>query len=163
MIKTLTPAPLPSQKPLRERGSLVKTLHDCLEQEGLDNIVKKAQFLNRFDRCWQSLLPPHLQQRSHIANFAKGVLSIAVDSAQWVVELRYNRETLLQQLQATPFGTDLHQLRIYVNPPVVTPLPTYHYKPTLSPASAQLINETAAIITHINLKKALLRLAKRCK
>ncbi|MGB6975927.1 MAG: DciA family protein [Gammaproteobacteria bacterium] len=145
-----------------EPTTTVKTLHDCLEQEDLSSIVKKAQFLNRFDRFWQSLLPPHLQQRSHIANFTKGTLSIAVDSAQWATELRYSKLTLLQQLQATPFGTELQQIRIYVSPPVVTPTLTYHHKPKLSPSSAQLINETAASITDVKLKSALLRLAKRC-
>jgi hypothetical protein len=140
----------------------VKTLWDCLGQEDLSGIVKKAQYLGRYNRFWQSLLPPHLQQHSHVANVANGVLSIAVHGAQWATELRYSKVNLLQQIQATPFGIELQQLRIYVEIPVTRPAMIYRHKPVLSAISAQQINETAAGIQDVKLKRALLRLAKRC-
>jgi hypothetical protein len=68
-------------------------------------ISKPAEKLDGITELWQALVPPNLKERSRLLGLAKGVLTVALDSATVRSELDARlRAGLLRQLQTGSKG-----------------------------------------------------------
>jgi len=69
-------------------------------------VEKPAEKLDGVMELWLSLVPANLKERARLVGFAKGTLTVALDSATMRAELDAKlRQGLLRQLQTASKGT----------------------------------------------------------
>jgi hypothetical protein len=140
-----------------------KLVQEILDQQTglLPGIREKLTQLTQLNQIWQTQLEAQLAQHSRVANFRDHCLVIEVDSAAWVLHLRYALPDLLQQLRKFPALAELKTIEWYIRP--ATDFSDGELSPTrplFSPRSAELICESAQWIKNAALKRALFKLAE---
>jgi hypothetical protein len=128
---------------------------------GLRKIVRQAQRLSAINKIVQPYLPENCQPHCRVAQITPMELTIAVDSAVWLMPLRYIKSQLIQQLRQHPQFAYLRDIQYRILPTQtiekkITPL----QKQTLSPENKKLLQMTAETVNHPLLKRALTKLAK---
>lgn len=126
----------------------------------LAQIFEKARYLSDLNTRLLRHIEPELAAHCQIANFAKGVLHIEVDSANWGTKLRYQVPDLLKVFRSEEQMHNLINIKTYINPPSAKP----RTLPSVAPLSAEAkiaISAAAESTTDEKLKAALRRLASR--
>jgi hypothetical protein len=79
-----------------------KKLNEVLQRGSLGNILQKAKLLETFNMALTRHLPSNIATHCQIMNFNNSILVIGVDDASWLTRLRFEEQTLLDNLQADP-------------------------------------------------------------
>ncbi len=136
---------------------------DVLHQnKSLHNLSLHSQRLNQINLALQQALPADFISRCHLANMRDNTLILHTDSASVANLLRFQSDTLCQQISAQCDVT-ISQLHIKVRPAhtqSATQLPIRQAN-LLSADNATLIAATAETTSDPTLKNALAKLAKR--
>jgi hypothetical protein len=138
----------------------LKTLLQDYGDSSLRRIVRQAQRLLAIDKIFKEYLPENLRVHCQVAQVSATELTIFVDSAAWLTQLRYCKQPLLLQLKKNPQCAYVQNLQYRIQPAQNLPAEvTPALKPkSLSEENKNLLKETAESISHPRLKKALLKL-----
>ena len=128
----------------------------------LGRLVGQAQRLGELQRQVDQLLPATLRGHCIVASLERGHLCLLVSNSVRATQLRYLQKSLLTQL-GEQVPEPLHRLRIAVRPPRVRPAPEANAPTGVSPAAAAHLTAVAGDETDPELRKALLRLARRIR
>jgi hypothetical protein len=79
----------------------------CQQSSGLNDILKKATWLNQLNSTIKKHLPASLQPHVIVANYRDHCLVLGVKKSAFLTELRYREGILLESLQKK----DLPQLK----------------------------------------------------
>jgi len=120
----------------------------------LRNTLDQSQQLLRIEQWVHQVLPSAVR----VARFDAGTLHLICPDAALATQVRYRQQELIQQLQQH-LGS-LHQLQISVRPDFKPPPPETVERPEISARNRELLSQTASIIDHPQLSKALKKLAK---
>lgn len=127
----------------------------------LRSIIQKSFQLKELNLKVKALLSSPLSEHCNVANLEDGCLHVQADSAAWSTYLIYQKEELLQKLQAQHYK---HIVRIKCSvtlaPPFEKPLVPKE-TPKISATTIELLNQTADIVSDPKLKAALTKLALR--
>lgn len=141
-----------------------KKMHNLLDDRGdsgLRKIVRQAQKLAAMNRIVQTYLPENCQPHCRVAQISPLELILAVDSAAWLMPLRYIKAQLIQQLRQHPQFAYLRDIQYRILPTQIIEEKTTTLQPqTLSPENKKLLQMTAAAIQHPLLKRALTKLTQ---
>ncbi len=143
----------------------IRDLLSDFGDSGLRKLVRHAQRFRSADKIVKQFLPAHLHGHCQVAHLDTSQLTLTVDSAAWLTQLRYAQQTLLQQLKKQPQFIHLQtiQLRVMPLPPQIPFKETQGLVSSsrrLSNNTKELIKTSADSISHPALKKALLKLIR---
>jgi len=79
-----------------------KKLDDVLRRGTLGTILQKARLLETFNMALTRHLPSSISGHCQTMNFNNSILVIGVDDASWLTRLRFEEQSLLDNLQADP-------------------------------------------------------------
>jgi hypothetical protein len=144
----------------------VVNVQELLDQQTglMSGIREKLAQLTQLNQIWQTQLEAQLAQHSRVANLRDHCLVIEVDSAAWVLHLRYALPELLQQLRKFLALTELKTIEWYIRPASdFSDAELSPARPPFSSRSAELICETARWTENAALKQALFKLAENAR
>lgn len=129
---------------------------------GLRRIVRQAQRLGVIDKIVKQCLPETLRSHCHAAQMTATHLTLLVDSAAWLTQLRYLKPQLLQDLRKNPQCGYLQDIQCRIQP-VQWIEENSEKRPkgqTLSAGNKELLQSAAETISNPLLKTALLKLSR---
>lgn len=130
----------------------------------LHDFVTKLEHLAQINSAIAQNLEATLANHCKVANLRDGALVLSTTSPAWHHKLRFSSMEILSMLRKDPRWSGLKSVEIRVDylPSIESQTANgYYTKPrTLSTASRQLIEQTAANLTNPKLAAALARLAK---
>lgn len=124
----------------------------------LQELTERARMLGRLTAEVRRLAP-EIGRHCRVANLRAGMLVIQVDSPAWATRLRYQGPALVRQLRRRGHS-EIQEVRIQVAPEAGPQAPAPR-RPRLSPASGELLQQTADAVEGDALRAALRRLAGR--
>lgn len=140
-----------------------KTLQVILQGENtsLNTIMQKVQIITHLNTLWQNAIDENLINHSRVANLREDCLVIEVDSAAWLMRLRYRLPDLLTKLRQYPELNHLRTIDWYIQPAATNhkTIKKTANKLTFSVAASEILQETAESTEHPKLKMALQKLA----
>lgn len=126
----------------------------------LGTLTERGRLLARLTGSVRACLPLPCADHCRVANFHDGQLVLVADSPAWSARLRFHAPQLIKILNQQ-HRLAVRKVRVIVSPS----LPELRQRPpvrrTLSPTSAELLQQTAACESDPGLRAALLRLARR--
>ncbi len=133
--------------------------------ELFSSVTQKLKWLARLNKLWHAQLDATLANHCRVANLREQCLIIEVESAAWLMQLRFQIPALLKTLRKNAELRDLKEIKWYIQPAVATARSTKRRPQNLSLSThtAQLLRETAESMSNAKLRKALENLAKRGK
>lgn len=141
--------------------SFTNLLHGVAD---LSQFVAKVEHLNQINKIVASKLDPILASNCRVANLRDGTLILATTSPAWNHKLRFSSLDILSQLRTDPRWRGLKSIEIRVDylPNTQSASPGLTKHPiTISKANAELIKQTADIVSNKKLSEALKRLSER--
>lgn len=127
---------------------------------GLRKIIRQAYRLTAMNRIVQNYLPENCKPHCRVAQITPLELTLAVDSAAWLMPLRYIKSQLIQQLRQHPQCAYLRDIQYRILPAQIVeekiPLTTPR---ALSAETKALLNMTADSVKDPSLKRALRKLS----
>ena len=127
----------------------------------LRKIVRQAQKLTAMNQIVQPYLPENCQPHCRVAQITPMELTIAVNSATWLMPLRYIKAQLIQQLRQHPQFAYLRDIQYRIMPTqIIEEKITPPQTQTLSPENKDLLKMTAETVAHPLLKRALSKLSR---
>lgn len=140
-----------------------------LERPKLKRVVKSARQLTEIDRVLDQCIPETCVGHCRAMSLRKGCLTLVVDSANWVLPLRFHQLQIIAALQQVA-KLNIGNLVFKVRPGLtksgkavrIPTTPKKSPKP-LSEDTASQLRASANSIKNPALKSALERLASRCK
>jgi hypothetical protein len=137
----------------------------------LESIIHQVNHIKALQRVLVTVLDDKLAAHCQVADFKKGVLTIAVDQSVWLARIRFQSADLIEQLQKKPSFQNITKINGFVQMGEFKPVIKLQIDPTrnllapygLSESNVQLLQETAQHISHPSLKASLLKLAKHAK
>lgn len=143
-----------------------KPINHLLEDHGdheLRKIVRQVDRLIKMNKLLVANLPENLSTHCQIGQYTLTEIIILVDSAAWLMPLRYLKSELLKKLKTEPAFTHLQDIQFRIQPlqksVSQTDAPPREIR-KLSQQTRELLTSTAAEITNPLLKRSLLRLAE---
>lgn len=82
----------------------------------LNDIFKKLHQIESLQTLWLSFVPENLRAYTKVANYRDDCLIIAVASAVWATELRFNVPNLLETLRKAGNLYQLRSISYFVDP-----------------------------------------------
>ncbi len=137
-----------------------KAVKEQLEHGAFGPLLQKARHLLALNQLFQQTLEPEARPHCRLMNQEGGLLLIEVDNASWATQLRYQSQTLLNQLRQQVEFSELTHIQFKVYTPASTAAPA----PVSNPPSAEnrkMIEAIALGIQDEKLRDALLRLARK--
>ena len=120
------------------------------------------QQIRQLEQMTQQILPLLPAGESwQVASYEDGILCIAAQHHAAASRLRYLQQQYVEQLKNLPLLTDLHRLKV-----IVEPLPSPRFAavdklPALSAESRQILLDAASLFDDPELNQALLRIASK--
>jgi hypothetical protein len=138
---------------MRPEQPLQKLLKD--QFDSLPNFREKIQQLIDLNKLWRAQLDPLLAEHCRVANLREKCLIIEVDSAAWVMRLRYLIPELLDRLRAAGV-TGIQAIEWYIQPPdFYDSIETTSKSLVLSEENKELLREAAQNVSSAALQQAL--------
>lgn len=124
-------------------------------------IIKKADKLNNLNGVILGMLDKKLAENTKVANYKRGVLTLATNSPASATQLRFTVPQLLKHLRESCNWQTLAEIRIKVSPEkkIYTPQKTKPIERNLSEQNAQLLSSLAKYVECPKLKQSLLKLS----
>ncbi|MFL6622921.1 MAG: DciA family protein [Sulfurifustaceae bacterium] len=115
----------------------------------------------RLRQVWIRSIPDPLASRARPVRYVDGLLFVHADTPAWANRVHHQKSALMTSLRRDPSLRDLREIRVRAVPrdPVDAPSAASRRPTRLSASAARIIAETAATITHPELRAALERLA----
>ena len=132
------------------------------EHGSLQNLVKKAQTIQKLGQQLHALLDPELQEHFVLANINQGVATIHTHSSAWATRLRYQIPAILDILNNQLGLKNIKTIRIRITP-VDTEKISPKRKQTLSSETAHYLQSMAEGFTDSRLRDALLKISRHHK
>lgn len=135
---------------------------------GLQRIRRQAERLLVVDRLIAQYLPKEIVPHCHTGQITACELVLIVDSAAWLMQLRFLTASIVQKLRQHPQLANLKTLKFQIRPPVVAG--KYEGKEesvvasmprTFSAETQAILRETADSLTDPDLQRAWLKLANK--
>jgi len=126
----------------------------------LQNLLQKSLQLTQLTHSLHTLLDPNLALHCKVANLRDHTLILAVESAAWATQLRYQIPTLQKKLATTVEFKQVQKIEWFIQQPPTFTAPQQKRLLTLTTENAQLLQDTAESIAASSLKESLMRLAK---
>lgn len=137
------------------------------------NILIQAKKLNKFMQLLQNILPIECRNHVQVANIRNQNLMLITDSPVWTTKLRQLSPQILKYIQESTSSNKkteiIHHIQISTRynstasgAPTDAPERNKH-KPEISEKTANLLSQSADSISHLQLKKALLKVASHSK
>ncbi|MBS0351020.1 MAG: DUF721 domain-containing protein [Proteobacteria bacterium] len=138
----------------------LSTLFQDNEKSELQKIIRHTKRLSAVNHIVQACLPEKLKDHCQVSEFKTTELTILVDGAAWLMQIRFIKPALLNQLKKNPQCAYLQEINLKVFPNYLKlQSPEPHLHPTiLSSQTRHLLQITAESIEHPLLKRALLKL-----
>jgi len=139
--------------------SLTQLLRDR-QHPILQRITRQAERLQAINCLLNEQLPPLLVGHCCAYHTTATQLTIGVDNACWLTQLRFLTANILIKLRRQPQFADLQKIKYQVNPPItVKPSPPSNQPSELSSSIRAHAQAAAFTIQDPALKQALLKLA----
>jgi hypothetical protein len=131
------------------------------EKSGLQKIIRHTKRLSAVNQILQACLPEKLKDHCQVSEFKTTELTILVDAAAWLMQIRFIKSTLVSQLKRHPQCAYLQEINLKVFPHSLKPQqPEQNLHPIpISPQTRNLLQNTAESIENPLLKRALLKLS----
>ncbi len=128
----------------------------------LRKIVRHVQRLVNMNKILSNHLPANLIPHCQIGQFNVTLLILLVDSAAWLMTLRYLKTDLLKKLKSEPSCIHLQDIQFRIQPlqKISPAIENPVEKRKISKENSHLLISTANEVVNPLLKKALLRLAE---
>ena len=120
----------------------------------LRNTLEQSQLLLHIEHQVHQVLPSAVR----VARFEAGTLHLTCPDAALATQVRYRQQELIQHLQQQLHN--LNQLQVNVRPDFKPAPQVAVERPDISAQNRELLSQTASIIDHPQLSKALKKLAK---
>ena len=133
----------------------------CDDSPALEQLVRRARYLESVDDALQQLLGPSLAGHCRVANVTRDSLVLQTASAAWGSRLRYLAPGLLQQLSKQLGWRQIKHAKVQVRPEAFPDQEKPARRAHLSRESATLLREVAENTEDPALRAALLRLSQR--
>ena len=133
------------------------------------NILIQAKKLTQFMQLLQNILPIECRNHVQVANIRNQNLMLITDSPVWTTRLRQLSPQILQYASSNKKTEIIHHIQIstrYNSTPgsaPTSPAESNQHKPEISEKTANLLSQSAASISHQQLKKSLLKIASHGK
>lgn len=124
-------------------------------------MVRHARRLAAWNRCLEAVLPPALQGRLQLAEVARGVAVLHVDSPAWHARVRFQAADLLPRLRTVPGLEALQRIEVRVCVERGTRAPRRISRAVMPAASAKWLGHCARTETDPDLRSVLERLSRR--
>lgn len=79
-----------------------KKIEDVMTQSGINNILKKANHLESLNHHLYNTLSAQLSLHCNVMNIEDGVITIGVDDAAWITQLRFQEIDILHTFRRLP-------------------------------------------------------------
>lgn len=127
---------------------------------GLRKIVRQAQRLLAINQVLKPYLPENCRPHCQVAQATATELTIQVDGAAWLMQLRYLKPQLLAQLKQHPQCAYLIDLQYRIEPARhIEEKITQRVNGKLSKENKELLQDTAETVSNPLLKRALMKLS----
>lgn len=91
-----------------------KKLEDVMMQSNINNILKKASHLESLNNLLYEQLSAQLSLHCNVMNIEAGIITIGVDDAVWITQLRFEEIDILQAFRRRPGMQDLQSVKYKV-------------------------------------------------
>ncbi len=135
----------------------------CDDSLVLNQLVRRARYLESVDKALQELLGPSLAGHCRVANVTRDSLVLQTASAAWGSRLRYLAPSILQRLSKQLGWSRVKHTKVQVRPEAFPEREKPARRAHLSRESATLLREVAQNTEDPGLRDALLRLSQRGK
>ncbi len=149
----------------RKRGTSLNSATSvafiCDDSPALEQLVRRARYLEAVDRALQQLLGPSLAGHCRVANITPDSLVLQTASGAWGSRLRYLAPSILQQLSRQLGWRQVKHTKVQVRPEAFPDREQPVRRAHLSRESAALLRDVAESTEDPGLRDALLRLSQR--
>ncbi|MHB8346221.1 MAG: DciA family protein [Acidiferrobacterales bacterium] len=120
------------------------------------------RILPQVNEAWMKTVGEPLCRHVHAVRYARGQLSLCADSSAWAGRVRYQQQSLVDQLRRTVPFDHLIGLHVRIAPPGQTGRAAVRpvRRERLSAASRRLLGQVADDIADPGLREALVRLGR---
>jgi hypothetical protein len=126
----------------------------------LGQLAQKSRALAEINQQLQNVLAKELKGKCNVANLRANCLVIAVESANWLTYLRYNRADILSKLQKQPGLNFIQELKFIIVSDATHEISNRTVMRDGSTVASEDLASTARNIEDDELKAALLKLSK---
>jgi hypothetical protein len=143
--------------------SINSILHTA--KNNMATIITKVSELKLLNGRLSKILARNLAKHCQVANCARGVLTLMIDSSAWSTRIRYVTTDILQELHKDTQLQHITTIKCIVRPKyqqAISKNKTRH-KPRITLANIRLMQETARNIKKGELQEALLRFGTKSK
>jgi hypothetical protein len=77
----------------------MKTVSELLTSSPLKSYLEKAEYLNKLNSIFETIIPPDFISNCKIANFEGGRLTLYVTNSGWATRIRYAIPSLMNSLK----------------------------------------------------------------
>ncbi len=120
------------------------------------------RMLPQVNEAWMKTAGEPLCRHVHAVRYVRGQLNLCADSSAWAGRVRYQQQSLVEQLRRTAPFDHLIGLHVRIAPAGQTGHAVAHPAPSkrLSAASRRLLGQVAGDIADPELREALVRLGR---
>ncbi|MBN1378458.1 MAG: DUF721 domain-containing protein [Gammaproteobacteria bacterium] len=127
----------------------------------LPSILKqRANWLLELNQHLYTVLPAEFHSHVQIAGLHRSLLTLEADSPVWAAKVRYQGNDLARQLSVKT-GLTIKSVKLLIQPKKTIPEAVKRNPLTISSHSAHQFESLAKSIKHPDLKRSLLKLARR--